>query len=166
MSASSWSYAAVVGIATTMATGTAGAQSISMEKIDAMQAQIQALQRELHAMKKKVDEARRAYAAAPPVVAKAPTPPPTAIAKMSPNNAPSICTADGLNCVGITSRLHFDVGGYSYSPNTAATVPQHLDSGVNARRARIGVVGTFMGDWEYALVYDFGGSSDDRHLRN
>jgi phosphate-selective porin OprO/OprP len=60
----------------------------------------------------------------------------------------------------LTSRLHFDVGGYSYHPNTLATVPQNLDNGFNARRARIGVLGTFMGDWNYALVYDFGGSED------
>ena len=77
-----------------------------------------------------------------------------------PNNRPTICTADDQNCVSITSRLHFDAGGYDYRPNTPATDPQHLDDGVNARRARIGVVGKFMGDWDYALIYDFGGSSD------
>jgi phosphate-selective porin OprO/OprP len=77
-----------------------------------------------------------------------------------PNNRPTICTADDLNCVSITSRLHFDAGGYDYQPNTPATDPQRLDNGVNARRARIGVVGKFLGDWEYALIYDFGGSSD------
>jgi phosphate-selective porin OprO/OprP len=31
---------------------------------------------------------------------------------------------------------------------------------VNARRARIGVLGTFLSDWNYALIYDFGGSAD------
>ncbi len=76
----------------------------------------------------------------------------------------------------LTSRLHFDVGGYSHHPNTRrpprasnppATgadqpggAPANLDNGVNARRARLGVLGTFMGDWNYSLVYDFGGSSD------
>ena len=55
-----------------------------------------------------------------------------------PNNRPTICTADQANCVAITSRLHYDVGGYDYRPNTAATVPQKLDSGQNVRRARIG----------------------------
>ena len=154
----------VVGVATALTMGTAGAQSVTKEQIDAMQAQIRALQRELHAMKKKVNKAEtkaeKAYAAAPRATTKAPKSPPAAVAKMSSGNQPSICTADGLNCVGITSRLHFDVGGYSYSPNTPATAPQHLDSGVNARRARIGVVGTFMRDWHYALIYDFGGSTD------
>ena len=67
-----------------------------------------------------------------------------------PNNRPTICTTDGLNCVAITGRMHFDGGGYDYHPNTAATVPQRLDNGVNARRARIGVTGKFMGDWNFA----------------
>jgi phosphate-selective porin OprO and OprP len=77
-----------------------------------------------------------------------------------PNNRPTICTADEQNCVALTSRIHFDSGGYDYHPNTAATDPQRLDDGVNLRRARIGVLGKFLGDWNYALIYDFGGSSD------
>ena len=76
-----------------------------------------------------------------------------------PNNRPTICTADDQNCIAITSRVHFDVGGYDYRPNTAATVPQRLDDGANVRRARIGVIGKFMSDWNYALIYDFGGAS-------
>src|SRR4029077_13925500 len=44
-----------------------------------------------------------------------------------PGNRPTICTADNLNCIAITSRVHFDAGGYNYRPNTAATVPQRLD---------------------------------------
>jgi phosphate-selective porin OprO and OprP len=98
-----------------------------------------------------------ANAAAYPV--KGPLPPPEAIVSM-PGNRPTICTADNQNCVSLTSRLHFDVGGYNYRPNTLATSPQRLDSGENVRRARIGVVGKFLGDWNYALIYDFGGTSD------
>ena len=125
--------------------------------------------------------ADKAYATATPL-AKAPAPAPSAVAKISAGNRPSICTADGLNCIAITSRLHLDVGGYWYHPNTPAAAgfnpgppavvagtpgadrvggaPANLDNGFNARRARIGVLGTFMGDWNYALVYDFGGSAD------
>lgn len=86
-------------------------------------------------------------------------PPPDAVVHM-PGNRPTICTTDGLNCVAVTGRIHFDAGGYDYRPNTAATVPQGLDNGVNARRARIGLAGKFAGDWNFALVYDFGGTSD------
>ena len=77
-----------------------------------------------------------------------------------PNNRPTICTADLQNCISLTSRVHFDAGGYDYHPNTAATSPQRLDDGINLHRARLGVVGKFLSDWNYALIYDFGGSSD------
>lgn len=86
-------------------------------------------------------------------------PPATAIVTM-PGNRPTICTADGQNCVSVTGRIHFDGGGYDYHPNSAATAQQRLDDGVNARRARIGLAGKFMSDWNFALIYDFGGSSD------
>jgi phosphate-selective porin OprO/OprP len=90
---------------------------------------------------------------------KGPVAPSGAVVKM-PNNRPTICTADEQSCVAITGRLHWDVGGYNYRPNTTATVPQLLDNGENVRRARIGVAGKFFSDWNFALVYDFGGSSD------
>jgi phosphate-selective porin OprO/OprP len=150
-----------VSLTAVSAIGPANAQS--KDKLDALEDQIAALQREIKALKGKVNTtektAEKAYAASTPT-AKAPPPAPSAVVKMSAGNRPSICTPDGLNCIAITSRLHLDVGGYSYDPNTALTSPQHLDAGVNARRARIGVLGTFMGDWNYGLVYDFGGSSD------
>jgi phosphate-selective porin OprO/OprP len=85
---------------------------------------------------------------------------PSGVVVTMPNNRPTICTADDQNCISIVSRLHFDVGGYDYRPNSGLTSPQRLDDGVNARRARIGVVGKFAGDWNYSLIYDFGGSSD------
>jgi phosphate-selective porin OprO and OprP len=95
----------------------------------------------------------------PPVPVKAPIVPPDAVVHM-PNNRPTICTADEQNCIALTGRLDFDAGGYDYRPDTANTQPQRLDDGVNARRARIGVLGKFLGDWNYVLFYDFGGSSD------
>jgi phosphate-selective porin OprO/OprP len=105
------------------------------------------------------EEAKAATVANAAYPVKGPVAPPDAVVHMT-NNRPTICTADDQNCVAITSRVHFDVGGYDYHPNTVATVPQKLDDGVNVRRARIGVLGKFFGDWNYALIYDFGGSSD------
>ena len=105
-------------------------------------------------------EARAAVASANAAIpVKGPVAPSGVIVTM-PNNRPTICTADEQNCVAITSRLHWDVGGYDYRPDTAATCPQKLDSGENVRRARIGVIGKFLSDWNFALIYDFGGSSD------
>ena len=154
-----------------------GASQARAESSAGADAEIAALKRQLQMMEEKLDRLQRqtsantnaaaranakvsavnANAAALPV--KGPVAPTDAIVLM-PNNRPTICTADQQNCVAITSRFHFDVGGYDYRPNTLGTIPQRLDDGVNARRARIGVIGKFMGDWNYALIYDFAGSSD------
>jgi outer membrane murein-binding lipoprotein Lpp len=177
-------------------TGSANAESPTpeLDKVDRMQRQVEQLQEQVKQVKKDLVEAKKkaaeanaaapafegAYAAEParsrpanPLVAA-----PIAIITMPPaspgnwGNRPTICTPDQLNCISLTSRLHLDVGGYNYRPDTGrglasngvpiqpATVPQALDDGVNVRRARIGVIGKFMGDWNYNLTYDFGGSSD------
>ena len=143
-------------------------------------AEIAALKQQLRLMEQKLDKLQKQTTANTTAAAKAnakadakinvanangaypikgPIAPSDVVVKM-PNNRPTICTADDQNCIAITSRVHFDVGGYDYHPNTAATVPQRLDDGVNLRRARIGVIGKFMGDWDYALIYDFGGTTD------
>src|SRR5882762_6117625 len=142
-------------------------------------AEIAALKQQLRLMEQKLDKLQRQTAAnttaaatanakadakvsvanAAAYPAKSQIAPSDAVVKM-PNNRPTICTADDQNCISIVSRVHFDVGGYDYRPNTAATTPQRLDNGVNVRRARIGVIGKFMDDWNYALIYDFGGASD------
>jgi phosphate-selective porin OprO/OprP len=168
MSRHKWLLLCAVSLgAVTAARPASAQQAISREDIEAMRAQISALQQEVRALKGRVNSTERTAektaktqaAGLPSSKAPAP-PPPTAVAKMSPGFQPSICTPDGRNCIAITSRLQFDVGGYNYRPNSRFTPVQRLDDGVNARRARIGVLGTFMGDWNYALIYDFGGSSD------
>src|ERR1700758_742755 len=145
------------------------------------EAEIAALKKQLRLMEEKLDRLQKQTAAKTVAAAKAtakteanakvsvdangvvpvkaPAAPPDTIVKM-PNNRPTICTADEQNCISLTSRLNFDVGGYDYRPNTANTNPQRLDDGVNARRTRIGVLGKFLGDWNYVLYYSFGGSSD------
>src|SRR3979409_2068292 len=143
-------------------------------------AEIAVLKQQLRLLEQKLDRLQQQTSANTPAAAKAnakadakvsvasanaaypikgAVPPPEAVLKM-PNNRPTFCTADDRNCIAITSRVHFDAGGYNYRPNTAATVPQRLDDGVNVRRARIGVIGKFLSDWNYALIYAFGGASD------
>src|SRR6185437_5867350 len=56
--------------------------------------------------------------------------------------------------------LHFDIADYLKVEPQSPTGPHSLTSGVNARRARLGVLGKFMGDWNYTLIFDFSGSSD------
>src|SRR6202163_4448310 len=165
---------AVIGLLGAMATSQARAQSAGAD------AEIAALKQQLRLMEQKLDKIQRQTAANTAAAAtanakvdakvsvananaaypvKGPVAPSDAVVTM-PNNRPTICTADDRNCIAITSRVHFDAGGYNYRPNTAATSPQRLDDGVNVRRARIGVIGKFLDDWNYALIYDFGGASD------
>jgi phosphate-selective porin OprO/OprP len=146
-----------------------------------MKRQIKQVEGELVEAKKKAAEKATASpfdgAYATDGATKAPVAPPSTIVLLSKTNAPSICTPDQQNCISLTSRLHLDVGGYNYRPATGrglgpstsatpgvpiqpATTPQSLDDGYNVRRARIGIQGKFMSDWNYALIYDFGGSSD------
>jgi phosphate-selective porin OprO/OprP len=69
-------------------------------------------------------------------------------------------SADGQNSIYLTGRIHFDTGAYfDYSRKNSAS-PLRLQDGENFRRARIGVQGQFLNDFNYALIYDFGGSSD------
>jgi phosphate-selective porin OprO and OprP len=161
-----------IALATTFAVSQASAQSASStdEEIAALKKQLRLLEDKLDRLQKQTAaNTAAAKTKAEPKISvtnanatipvKVAAPPPEAIVKM-PHNRPTICTADEQNCIAITSRLHFDGGGYDYHPNTSDTKPQRLDDGVNARRARIGVVGKFFGDWDYALIYDFAGSSD------
>jgi phosphate-selective porin OprO/OprP len=171
MSKARFGTATAVGLIGAMVASQAHAESNNDAEIAALRQQLRLMEQKLDKLQRqtaanttaaananakadaKVSVANAAYAAKGPVA------PPDAVVKM-PNNRPTICTADGQNCVAITGRMHFDGGGYDYHPNTAATIPQRLDNGVNARRARIGVIGKFMNDWNFGLIYDFGGTSD------
>src|SRR6266853_6626760 len=96
-------------------------------------------------------------AAAIPVAA--PLPAPHAV--QTAGNRFGIESPDGRNSIYLTGRLHFDVGDYlDYHAQSRAATVQNLTSGVNARRARLGVTGKFGGDWAYSLIDDFGGSTD------
>ena len=87
------------------------------QKLDKLQKQSTATAQAAAKANEKVDNVANANAAIP-VKAAAPA---SGVVVTMPNNRPTICTADNANCVAITSRVHWDVGGYDYRPNTAAT---------------------------------------------
>ena len=138
---------AAVGPANAQSTLSRDNQStLSRDEMDALKAQINALQQEVRELRGKVNKAeqtaQKAYAANPPPPKAAPPAPtaPTAVAKMTPSNRPSVCAIEGiaevwtktgtpyidnLNCIVITSRLHVDVGGYDYRPNIGYGLTTH-----------------------------------------
>ena len=75
--------------------------------------------------------------------------------------------ATGDNTVELFGRLQLDAGGYTgYNPAPMTLDRKGLSEGIDLRRARIGVIGTFMSDWHYAFVYDLGNTADSNDSNN
>ncbi|HZE55891.1 MAG TPA: porin [Bradyrhizobium sp.] len=75
--------------------------------------------------------------------------------------------ATGDNTVELLGRLQLDTGGYTnYNPAPMTLDRKGLSDGIDLRRARIGVIGTFMTDWHYAFVYDLGNTADSNNSNN
>ena len=146
--------------------------------LQALEAQIQRLeaqhQAEMQALRAEIDRLKAAQAAqatqAPQLVQDEPPgvsgkPPPKLIE--SPTHQFGLSSADGANTIAILARLHFDYGNYfKVTPDGGkngvgpGAVGAPLDSGINARRARIGIGGVIESDWAYRLIYDLGNSAD------
>lgn len=132
-------------------------------QIQALQDQIRQLNQQLQNLQGQINQTQQSQAQTEKTVSQMKTAPAPAsgggLITMQ-NGRPTISSADGQNTLAITGRLHFDVGAYDFQPASKATSPQALHSGVNARRARLGVTGKFFGDWGYNLIFDLGGSTD------
>ncbi len=94
------------------------------------------------------------------------------------NGRPSFSTADGQFTAALRGQLQLDTAGYlqpgagpiatdlrrsgpalgASATNVDLAHARDLKDGVLWRRARIGVEGTAYGDWDYRLLFDFGGS--------
>ncbi len=89
----------------------------------------------------------------------------------SPTHQFGLSSANGANTLSIIARFQFDgadylhiapQGGIARGAGPGSTSGGPLDSGINARRARLGIAGTFQNDFAYRFIYDFGGSSDSQ----
>ncbi len=164
---------------------------------DPRDAKIDALQRQLEALAAKVEmlEAKAATPAPAPIPVAAPAPPPApiqtlpTIATAPPaSNAgatilagkPSIQSADGRFTANLHGVMQFDAADYDqrtpgpiasdFRRGAAATDTaraRDLSSGTNFRRARIGIDGKAFGDFEYSVLFEFGGAGyeDAGHIQ-
>jgi phosphate-selective porin OprO/OprP len=85
-----------------------------------------------------------------------------------PNGKPAFATADGRFTANVRAIVMFDAGKYFQKSNLpTATVGRDLNSGTNFRRARFGIDGKLFKDFDYALIYEFGGSGaeDTGHIQ-
>ena len=81
-----------------------------------------------------------------------------------PNGKPSIQSADGRFTANLQGVMQFDTAAYFQDePPAAQTDPRarDLNDGTNFRRARIGVGGKIFGDFNYNILYDFGGTGSE-----
>ncbi|HEV2162549.1 MAG TPA: porin [Stellaceae bacterium] len=145
----------------------AKAQSVDSQMRNLKQ-QIEQLNQQLQSLQNQVQQTQQKQAQTDATVNQIKTAPATAQAsgnapflKMS-GISPTFSSADGNFTLSPTGRLHFDMGDYvNYSKASASTTPNNLQSGVKARRARIGVQGVIDKDFGYAFIMDFGGSTTD-----
>ncbi|WP_309606762.1 porin [Phenylobacterium sp.] len=158
---------------------------------DPRDAQIQALKAQVEALSARVDSlaARPAPPLSPPAPAPAPTS--AAILQTEPDlstpaqvpsaggmtivaGRPSIESADGRFSAKLHGVMQFDAADYKqatpgpiiadFRRGAAGTDTAHardLNSGSNFRRARIGIEGKAFGDWDYNLLFEFGGAGEE-----
>ncbi len=153
--------------------GPAFADDAQIEKLEAQIQQIEARhQAEIRSLQAEIHELRRQRPArvfvenrGPPVVPVVPGP--HVVMRRDRGYHFGFGDATEANTIELFGRLHIDTGGYlGYSPGPKTLDQTGLASGIDLRRARIGVVGVFMGDWHYALIYDFGNTSDSLNPNN
>jgi phosphate-selective porin OprO/OprP len=153
--------AALASIASAQAQSTTSVNN----QIQALQDQVRLLNQQLQNLQSQVVQTQRNTAVTSEAVTQlkaAPAPAASGVVVSMPNNRPTISTADGRNSIALTGRIHWDVGDYfNVHANNSHVGPTDLNSGENVRRARLGVTGKVLGDWNYTLIYDLGGSSDN-----
>lgn len=146
---------------------TAGAEESTEARIQALEAQLSQLQpllgrlqSELTALKASV--AQQTTVAAPPTapVLAATSKPAAAPPKVSiAGGRPSITSADENFSATFHGVMQLDTAAYFQDDNLPPSVTaRDLSSGANFRRARIGMDGRVFGNFDYNILFDFGGS--------
>lgn len=133
-------------------------------------ARIAALEAQLAQMQAEIAALREQQAAAEPAPAEAPIAPASnAGAQVTlANGRPTLRSADGRFSFALRGTVQYDAAHYfqddPLSPDNRrsdAANPADLNSGGNFRRARFGFEGTAFSDWNYALIYELGGSGTE-----
>lgn len=160
-----------VAVGAVLMTGVpARAQSVSglNSQVQSLKQQIQQLDQQLQTLQNQIQQTQQKQAQTDATVSQIKAVPAAAEAsggqpvfKMK-GLTPTFSSADGAYTLSFTGRLHFDMGDYlNYDKKSPSTTPNDLQSGVKARRARLGVDGIIDRDFGYAFIMDFGGSSVD-----
>ena len=132
-------------------------------------AKVAALQQQLETVNSQLVEVKTAQAGDAANIITLQAPPSGATVTPSlPNGKPAFATADGRFTANIRAIVMFDAGAYFQKDNLPSQVTNRdLNSGTNFRRARFGIDGKVFKDFDYALIYEFGGSGaeDTGHIQ-
>jgi phosphate-selective porin OprO/OprP len=129
---------------------------------------VAAMQEQLDSFAKQLAEMQAAQTTAASDIATLRTPTGSAVVTTLSNGRPAFTTADKRFSAQLRAVVMFDAGKYFQDENLpAATVGRDLNDGTNFRRARFGVDGKLYGDFDYSLIYEFGGSGaeDAGHIQ-
>jgi len=129
-------------------------------------ARVAALQQQLDSTNKELADVKAAQVADASNIITLQAPPP--VSASLPNGRPSMASSDGRFTANIKAIVMFDAGKYFQKDNLPAQVTNRdLNDGTNFRRARFGVDGKLFKDFDYALIYEFGGSGaeDAGHIQ-
>lgn len=147
-------------------------------------AELEAQRAEIAALRAAVAKAPQASVPAAPGVGTAaaaapPAEPPPRLALVA--GRPTITSADGGSSIALRGIVNLDAAFYDQQSVAALTdyrrgsvgsgsnrendAARDLSSGTNFRRARIGLEGTFMRDFRYKIVTEFGGSGAEAQAR-
>lgn len=126
--------------------------TVSKSEIDALKAQISALEKRLNnvqaSQENKISEIKTKQ---------------DAVELSYENGRPIIRTGDGMFEMALRGRMHFDMAAYDQDDNRLPSIApgRDLNEGGNFRRSELGMEGKFMRDFEYHVSYDFGGSGGE-----
>lgn len=141
--------------AATLLAGPALAASNTQAELDALKAQIEALQR-------KIDDVQIQHGNAIKSLEERKSD----VEVSLKDGRPVFKTADGNFTFGITGRAHLDVGGYDQSDADLANAGgAGLQGNANFRRARLGFNGTLAKDFQYNIEFNFGDSGQESNAR-
>jgi len=129
------------------------------QKVAALQAQLDSVNHELA-------DVKAAQVADASNIVTLQAPPPVSVSL--PNGKPALASSDGRFTANIRAIVMFDAAKYFQKDNLPPQVTNRdLNEGTNFRRARFGIDGKLFKDFDYALIYEFGGSGaeDTGHIQ-
>jgi len=145
------------------------AQLAQLRDAGAQDARMAAMQEQLSAFAQQLADLKAAQSADASDIITLKAPPSGGATTASlPNGKPALATADGRFTANVKAIVMFDAGKYFQKGNLPAAVTNRdLNDGTNFRRARFGIDGRLFKDFDYGLIYEFGGSGaeDAGHIQ-